>query len=305
MEKFEVQILGCGSAQPTLRHNQTSQIVNVNDHLYMIDCGEGTQQQFRRHHLNFNRLNNVFISHLHGDHCFGLPGLASTFALRGRTAPLHIYAPSPLEDLLRPWMDYFLRGSQYEILLHTFSTHTPDVIYEDKTVSVSTVPLNHRIPCCGFIVKEQPKLPAIRRDMIDFYQIPVCHIANIKNGADWTLPDGTCVPNSRLVLPARPPRSYAYLSDTAFSPSAAQQAEGASLLFHEATFAEADLERARETFHSTARQAAQAAQLAHARQLLIGHFSSRYTDEATLLQEAQEVFPNTVLAEEGGTVRVE
>ncbi len=299
MEKFEVNILGCGSALPTLRHYPTSQVVNLHEKLFMIDCGEGTQLQMRRARLPFSRLNHIFISHLHGDHCFGLPGLISTFALLGRTAPLHIHAPGELEHLLRPLLDYHCKGATFTVEFHPFETKTPTVIFEDKSVEVTAIPMRHRIACCGFVLREKPGLPHIRRDMVDFHGIPLYEIVNIKQGADWQKPDGTIIPNSWLVTPAEPARSYAYYSDTAFVPENAQYIQGVSLLFHEATFAENDKTRADETLHSTARQAAKMAKMAKAGALLIGHFSSRYDSEQQLLNEARKVFPNTTLAHEG------
>ncbi len=304
MEKFEVHILGCGSALPTTRHFPTSQVVNSRDKLYMIDCGEGAQLQLRKSHLKFTRLAHIFISHLHGDHCFGLPGLISTFGMLGRTAPLHIHAPAELEVLLRPQLDFFCKGIGFEVVFHTIDPGCRQVILEDRSLTVETIPLCHRIPCCGFLFREKPALPHIRRDMIDWLKIPLCEINNIKHGASWTTPDGTLFENHRLVSPAAPPRSYAYCSDTAYLPSLADQLQDVDLLFHEATFAERDAARASETFHSTASQAATLAKVAGAKHLLIGHFSARYEDERTLLAEAQTIFPNTSLAGENRVYRI-
>lgn len=304
MEKFELHILGCGSALPTLRHNPTSQILNVHDKLFMIDCGEGTQLQMRRTRLSFSRLNRIFISHLHGDHCFGLIGLISTYALLGRTATLHIHAPADLEQLLTPWLAYHCRGAAFAVEFHAFPTDVAMTIYEDKSVEVKTVPLRHRVPCCGFVFREQPRLPHIRRDMIDYLGIPTYAINRIKLGGDWQKEDGTVISHDQLVKPADQPRSYAYLSDTAFCPSNVPHVEGVDLMFHEATFAETDATRAAETFHSTAAQAGKMALLAHAKQLLIGHYSSRYDDEKCLLRECQAIFANTVPAQEGSCIAI-
>ncbi len=299
MDKFELHILGCGSALPTLRHYPTSQILNIHEKLFMIDCGEGAQVQLRKCKLSFSRLNRIFISHLHGDHCFGLMGLISTFSLLGRTATLHIHAPSDLEKLLRPWLDYHCNGAAFDVEIHSFKTSKACLIYEDKSVEVHSIPMRHRVPCCGFVFKEKPGMPHIRRDMIDYLQIPYYEINNIKQGAGWTTPEGEVIPHERLVLPARQARSYAYFSDTAFVPANAEHIKGIDLLFHEATFAEADASRTAETGHSTARQAAEMARQAGAHRLVIGHFSSRYDDESVLLQESREVFPETMLAKEG------
>ncbi|MBQ8520770.1 MAG: ribonuclease Z [Bacteroides sp.] len=298
MEKFEVNILGCGSALPTTRHFSSSQVVNIREKLFMIDCGEGAQLQLRRSKLKFTRLNHIFISHLHGDHCFGLMGLISTFGLLGRTAKLHIYAHKELERLLNPQLDFFCKGMTYEVEFHAIDPTRAEMIYEDRSVSVTTLPLRHRIPSCGFLFQEKKTPNHIIRDMIDFYQIPVFELNRIKEGADYVTPDGTIVPNNRLTTPSAPPRSYAYCSDTVCLPGIVPQIKGVDLLFHEATFMHEDAARAKETFHTTALQAAGIARDAEAKQLVIGHFSARYEDESLLLNEAKSVFPNTLLAKE-------
>lgn len=298
MEKFDIHILGCGSALPTTRHFPTSQIVNVRDKLFMIDCGEGAQLQFRKSRLKFSRLNHVFISHLHGDHCFGLLGLISTLNLLGRTAQLHIHSPEGLEELMRPMLDFFNRQMSYKVLFHVFETKEPMLIYEDRSLTVTTIPLRHRMPCCGFLFAEKPRPNHIIRDMTDFYQVPVYELNRIKNGEDYVTPEGETVPNRLLTRPADPPRRYAYCSDTICLPSIVGQIQGADLLFHEATFAEEDAPRAGETFHTTAAQAAGIAKAAGVKRLLIGHFSARYEDETVLLQEASAIFPDTLLAKE-------
>lgn len=299
METFDLHILGCGSALPTLRHYPASQVLNIHDKLFMVDCGEGAQLQLRKTKLSFSRLNRVFISHLHGDHCFGLLGLISSFSLLGRTATFHVHAPAELERLLTPLIAYHCKGASFDVEFHSFDTATSQLIFEDKSVSVTTLPLRHRIGCCGFLFREQPRLPHIRRDMIDYLGIPLYEIARIKQGGDWTKPDGEVVANERLVTPAAPPRSYAYVSDTAPCQDIVPLLHGVNLLYHEATFAEDRASRAAETFHSTARQAAEIARAADVKRLVIGHFSSRYDDESQLLAESQEVFPETVLAREG------
>lgn len=298
MEKFDLHILGCGSALPTTRHFPTSQVVNLRDKLFMIDCGEGAQLQFRKSRLKFSRLNHIFISHLHGDHCFGLLGLISTLNLLGRTAELHIHSPKGLEELLTPMLRFFNRQMTYKVLFHEFDTKEPSAIYEDRSLTVTTIPLRHRMPCCGFLFAEKPRPNHILRDMVDFYQVPVYELNRIKNGADYTTPEGEVVPNARLTTPAEAPRRYAYCSDTICLPSIVGQIQGVDLLFHEATFAEDAAPRARETFHTTASQAAQIARDAGVKKLLIGHFSARYDDEQLLLDEARALFPDTQLAKE-------
>ena len=298
MEKFEVNILGCGSALPTTRHFSSSQVVNIREKLFMIDCGEGAQLQLRRSKLKFTRLNHIFISHLHGDHCFGLLGLISTLGLLGRTATLHIYAHPDLEKLLAPHLEFFCNGMTYEVEFHSIDPSKAEVIYEDRSVTISTIPLKHRIPSCGFLFQEKKTPNHIIREMVDFYKVPVFELNRIKNGEDYVTPDGTIVPNHRLTTPSDASRSYAYCSDTIYLPQIVDQIKGVDLLFHEATFLETHAARAKETFHTTAQQAGEIAQSAMAKQLVIGHFSARYEDESMLLKEAQQVFPNTVLAKE-------
>lgn len=298
MEKFELHILGCGSALPTTRHFATSQVINLRDKLYMIDCGEGSQLQFRKSRLRFSRLNHIFISHLHGDHCFGLLGLISTFGLLGRTAELHIHSPKGLEELYAPLLAFFCKNMSYQVVFHEFATKEPAVVYEDRTLTVTTIPLRHRIPCCGFLFAEKPRPNHIIREMIDFYQVPVYELNRIKNGEDYVTPEGQIIPSSRLTRPSDPPRRYAYCSDTIYRKEIVRQVEGVDLLFHEATFAQTELVRAKETFHTTAAQAAQIALDAKVKQLVIGHFSARYEDEQVLLDEAAAVFPATILAKE-------
>ena len=298
MEKFELHILGCGSALPTTRHFPTSQIVNVRDKLFMIDCGEGAQLQFRKSHLKFSRLNHIFISHLHGDHCFGLLGLISTLNLLGRTAELHIHSPKGLETLLTPMLVFFNRQMTYKVLFHEFDTKEPMQIYEDRSLTVTTIPLRHRMPCCVFLFAEKRRPNHIIREMVDFYQVPVYELNRIKNGADYVTPEGKTVSNNLLTRPSAPSRSYAYCSDTIYLPSIVEQIKGVDLLFHEATFANEDAPRAKETFHTTAAQAAEIARKAEVKKLLIGHFSARYEDENILLQEASAIFPDTQLAKE-------
>ena len=298
MEKFELHILGCGSALPTTRHFATSQVVNLRDKLFMIDCGEGAQMQLRKSRLKFSRLNHIFISHLHGDHCFGLMGLISTFGLLGRTAELHIHSPKGLEELLTPMLNFFCHTLAYKVIFHEFDTRQTSVVYEVRSMTVTTIPLQHRIPCCGFLFAEKARPNHIIRDMVDFYKVPVYELNRIKNGSDYVTPEGEVIANTRLTRPSDPPRKYAYCSDTIFRPEIVKQLSGVDLLFHEATFAESELARAKETYHTTAAQAARIALEAGVRQLVIGHFSARYEDESILLKEASAVFPNTILAKE-------
>jgi len=299
MEKFEINILGCGAALPTPRRLSSSQIVNIREKLFMLDCAEGAQMALRRSRLSFSHLQAIFLTHLHGDHVFGLMGLLSTFGLLGRIQDLHIYGPQDLQRVFQPQIDYFCADSPYQIILHEVDSKTPQIIYEDRSVVISTLPLKHRIPCCGYLFREKPTPRHIRRDVIDFYQIPISQINNIKAGLDWTTEDGTFIPNDRLTTPPAPVRSYAYCTDTAYRPQLAEMLKGVTCIYHEGTFTQEHEVLAKKTFHSTAAQAAQIALDAQACRLIIGHFSSRYKSEDVLLHEAQQIFPNTILAEDG------
>ena len=299
MEKFDITILGCGAALPTPKRLSSSQIVNIREKLFMLDCAEGTQMALRRSRISCSHLQAIFLTHLHGDHTFGLIGMLSTFGLLGRIQDLHIYGPQDLQRIFQPQIDYFCADSPFKIILHEIDTKKPQVLYEDRSVIISTLPLSHRVPCCGYLFQEKPTLRHIRRDMIDFYHIPISQINNIKAGMDWTTEDGTQIPNERLTTPSDPVRSYAYCTDTTYRPQLAELLKGVTCLYHEATFAEEHAQLAKSTFHSTASQTAQIAKDAQAGQLILGHFSSRYKGEEVLLQEAQQIFPNTQLAEDG------
>jgi len=299
MEPFRIHILGCGSALPTLRHMSSMQIVECRGKLFMIDCGEGAQVQMRRSGLSFEKLGHIFITHLHGDHCFGLIGIISTFGLLGRTATLHIHAPEELRPMLQAQLDLFFNYDiGYQVEFHAVDTKKQQIIYEDRSLTVETIPLNHRMPCAGFLFREKPTLPHIRREMIDMYNIPVSQINNIKAGQGYTLSDGTIIPHEKLVTPADPPRSYAYCSDTRYMPELHQIVKGVNTLYHESTYAEEKRDGAEKYYHSTAKQAAMVARDAQVGKLLLGHYSARYNDESILLEEAQQVFKNTFLTDE-------
>lgn len=299
MEPFEIHILGCGSALPTTRHNASSQVVKIGNKQFMIDCGEGTQLQLRRGHIHFSFINHIFISHLHGDHCFGLIGLISTFGLLGRTAPLHIYADAMLEKIMKPQVDFYCKELKYPLFFHSIDATKHSVIYEDNTITVETLPLRHRMPCCGFLFKEKPKKRHLIGDVANFYGIPAYMRQSIKDGADYTTQEGVRIPNSKLTRNADPSRSYAYCSDTLPCPENNIYIQNTDLLYHESTFAESEKERAMLTYHSTAKQAAEIAKGANVKRLVIGHYSSRYEEEDLLLQEAKDIFSNTECANEG------
>ena len=305
MENFEIHILGCGSALPTTRHNASAQIIKIGNKQFMVDCGEGAQIQLRKNHIHFSFINHIFISHLHGDHCFGLIGLISTFGLLGRTAPLHIYADPKLEELMKPQIEFFCKGLHYPLFFHGIDATKHQTIYEDNTITVESLPLEHRIPCCGFLFREKPKRRHLLGDVANFYKIPAYMRQSIKDGADYTTPDGETIPNSRLTKDADRSRSYAYCSDSAPCYNNSALLHGVDLLYHEATFAESEKERAAQTYHSTARQAAQVASEACVKRLLIGHYSSRYETPEILLNEARELFPETICANEGMVVSID
>lgn len=299
MADFDLHILGCGSALPTTRHLATSQVLDLRDKLYMIDCGEGTQVQMRRMRIKFSRLNHIFISHLHGDHCFGLPGLISTLGMLGRNGELTIHGPKEVETYMKPILELFCKGLPYEVRFNSIDPTKNELVMEDRSLKVYSIPLTHRIPCCGYLFEEKPKEAHIIREMTDFYRVPVRMMQELKRGADFITEDGEVIPNSRLTRPAEPPKRYAYCSDTAFNPEIIPIIEGVDLLYHEATFAESDAARAKETFHSTARQAAEIARMAKVKRLLIGHYSARYEEISQLKREADEIFNGTMLGNEG------
>ena len=299
MADFCVNILGCGSALPTTRRLATSQIIDIRDKLYMIDCGEGAQLQMRKMRLKFSRLNHIFISHLHGDHCFGLPGLLSTLGLLGRKGSVTIHATKEIENFLQPTIEVFCKGLPFEILFNHINPNKHSLIMEDRSVRVYTIPLKHRIPTCGFLFEEKPKEAHIIKDMIDFYNVPVKAIKDIKVGNDFVTDEGEVIPNSRLTIPAAPPKRYAFCSDTTFNPQMFPIIEGVDLLYHEATFSESESARAKETFHSTAAQAAETAKMAKVKRLVLGHYSARYTSLSDIKKEAEAIFPEVIMGDDG------
>ena len=299
MATFDLNILGCGSALPTTRHNASSQVINLRDKLYMIDCGEGTQLQMRKMKIKFSRLNHIFISHLHGDHSLGLPGLVSTLGMLGRMGDLFIYGPAEVGEFVQVIEKLFCQGSPFQMKFQAVDTNNYNLVMEDRSVSVYSLPMKHRVPCCGYLFVEKERSPHIIREMIDFYKIPISKIELIKQGADFVTEEGEVIPNKILTRPTEPAKRYAYCSDTAFFPKIVPYIEGVDLLYHEATFLEADSARAYETFHSTTKQAASIARDAQVKKLLIGHYSARYIDLLPLEKEARSIFHNTLLANEG------
>ncbi|MBO8460044.1 MAG: ribonuclease Z [Bacteroidetes bacterium] len=299
-----VTILGCGSALPTRINYPSSQLLELRDKQFLIDCGEGCQIRMRQYAVKTNRLNHIFISHLHGDHCFGLIGLLSSFGMLDRTADMHIHAHPDLEKILRAQLDYFCEGMSYKVFFEPINPSRHELVYEDRSVEVYSIPLKHRVPCCGYLFAEKERERHIIREMIDAYQVPVREIARIKQGADFVTEDGRVISNERLTTPASPAIRYVYCSDTAYSEKIIPWIEGVDCLYHEATFDSSLLPRAKETMHSTALQAAEIARMARVRQLIIGHFSARYTNQQLLLDEARSVFEATTLAKDGGVYKI-
>ncbi len=299
MGKFEVNILGCGSALPTAKHFPSAQVLNLRDNLFMIDCGEGAQMQFRRMRLKFTRLNHIFLSHLHGDHCFGLIGMVSTLALLGRTGDLYIHAHPEAESVFRPQLNFFCRELPFEVRFEPVLPHRSEIVYEDRSIRVSSLPMIHRVPCSGFLFEEKAGARHLIGDMVNFYNIPIYKRAAIKAGEDFVTPEGKVIPNECLTRPATPPLRYAYCSDTAYNEELLPLIQGVDMLYHEATFGDESFALARETAHSTARQAAELARRAGVKRLSLGHFSARYDDEQVLLAQAQEEFATVELAREG------
>jgi ribonuclease Z len=296
---FEVTILGCGSASPTSYRNPTSQIVEVQNRTLLIDCGEGSQVQIRKNKIRMQNINHIFISHLHGDHYFGLIGLLSTYNLLGRENELHVYGPGDLENVIHTQLKASKTFPKYKLHFHALNFARQELLFEDACIEVFSFPMKHSIEVCGFLVKEKSKQRKINRKAIDAFEVPVYFLNSLKEGADFTQEDGTVIENSRLTLEPNPSLSYAYCSDTVYYPDLVDSITGVDLLYHEATFTK-DLDKlAKRTQHSTAEQAALIAKQASVKQLLIGHYSARYTNLNVLLDEAKEVFENTILAEDG------
>jgi ribonuclease Z len=296
---FKLTILGCSSATPTLYRHSSAQILNVNERLFLIDCGEGAQMQLRRYGIKFQRIDHIFISHLHGDHYLGLMGLLFTLHLLGRTKPLHLYANNGLREVLDIQMELSNTTLLYPLEFHSVNHLTSEVILETKDVQVRTIPLEHRIPTVGFLFKETEKPRKLNKQLIDSLKISVEAILEIKNGSGYTDSKGMVYSNEELTLKPGTPASYAYCSDTAYTESFIPIIKNVRLLYHEATFMHDRVKNAREKFHSTTIDAATIALKANAGKLLIGHYSARYDDLQPLLDETRTVFPDSILAEEG------
>lgn len=302
---FELKILGSNSAAPAHNRHQTAQILSVHNQMYMIDCGEGTQMQLNRYRVKYNKINHIFISHLHGDHYLGLTGLLSTMHLQKREHDLNIYAPPGLSDILTLQLKYSQTVLNYKINFKEYESSKPEIIHEDDKVVVETIPLQHRVACCGFLFREKPNKRRLNK-LKDLSQFNLQQLLDLKEGRDIYDGQGNLLfKNEDFTLPPKKPRSYAYCSDTIYDEGIIEQIKNVDLLYHEATFMNESKDRARETYHSTAKQAATIAKKADVEQLVIGHFSIRYKDLNPLLEEAKETFPNTQLAIEGETISVD
>ncbi len=301
---FELTILGSSSALPTSDRYPTAQVLKLPGRFFLIDCGEGTQIQLRRKKIGFSKIKHIFISHLHGDHYFGLIGLISTMNLLGIKTDLHIYSPSELKNLLQPQLDFIKGEMTVNLIFHPLNFKKTQKIYSDKRVEVFSFPVKHSISTCGFLFKEIQKTANIKKEAIQEYNIPIAQIKEIKAGADFVTKKGEIIPNNKLTTPPPKPRSYAFCTDTAFHEPIIDIIKDVDLLYHEATFPEEMQEFATKTLHSTTIDAAKIAKLANVKKLIIGHFSARYNDFSIFKKESCAIFENTVAAEEGKTYKI-
>lgn len=300
MSYFNVTILGCGSATPTLRHYPSAQAVQYRNRLMLIDCAEGTQLQLRRYSLSFAKVSDIFISHLHGDHFLGLPGLLSTMALHDVEGSVTVHTFAEGAEILRRLMNIFCRDRSYKLEFNIIDPDKTQVVFEDNNLVVTAFPLYHRVPCVGYRFDEKPKRRHIDGAAAKFHNVPHYMMNAIKDGADFERADGTIIPNARLTTAADPAMSYAYCSDTAFDTRVAESVKDVDILYHEATYGDERAQHAAPRGHSTARQAGEIARLAGAGQLVIGHYSKTIVDEIALAAEAAEVFDKPVIAAKEG-----
>lgn len=299
MTRFEVLILGNSSATPMYGRHPTAQIVNFNEQLFLIDCGEGTQMQLFRYGIRSNKISHVFISHLHGDHYLGLVGLLSSQHLMGRRADLHLYGPPPLKEILDLQFKHSDTQLRYRLIFHPTRTDGVDVLFETPALKISSFPLKHRIACTGFRFDEGKRAVTLNGDEAERLAIPMSYRKLLKRGIDYVDADGQVHRAIDLTFPAPPSRSYAYCSDTVMTDEYFGAIKGVDLLYHESTFLHDMVDRAKETFHTTSLEAAQVARTVQAKKLLLGHYSARYKDLQPLLDESRTVFTETFLSEEG------
>lgn len=296
---MKLTILGCYAATPRTFTNPTSQVLEINNQMFLIDCGEGTQVELRRNKLRFSKISHVFISHLHGDHFFGLIGLISSFSLLGREKELHIYGPKGIKEIVLIQLKLSKSWTNYPLLFHELKGSQPEVILENGKVTVETIPLKHRIYANGFLFREKPSDRKLLIEEVDKYEIDVAYYRGIKKGKDAILADGTRIPNKTLTADPKPPKSFAFCSDTAYKPEIATQIKKVTALYHESTFLEEHADLAAPTGHSTARQAAAVAKAADVSRLILGHYSTRYDSIEPFQEEAKKVFSSVELADDG------
>lgn len=303
---MKLTILGCHSATPRVDAHPTSQVLEIKNHTFLIDCGEGTQTQLRKYKVKFSKIKNIFISHLHGDHVFGLIGLISTFRLLNSEVQLNVYGPKGIKQFITTQLLLSESYAKFPVNFHELSSNKSELIFEDDKVEVHTIPLKHRIYTNGFLFKEKNTERKLNINAIKQYdEIETCDYQNLKNGRDYKLDNGEIISNETLTFSPKPPLSYAFCSDTIFKPDITELIKNVNLLYHEATFLEDKKELAQKTKHSTAKEAAKIAQMANVKKLLIGHFSSRYNNLSDFTSEAQQVFKNTELAKEGKILTIE
>lgn len=303
MNTFEVTILGSGSALPTLKKRPTAQLVHYSNKYFLVDCGEGTQVQLRKAKVSFLKIGHILISHLHGDHYFGLIGLISSMHLLGRVADLHVYAPLDLQEIIQVQLRASFTQLRYKLIFHELASKESEIIFEDKNLEIHTIPLKHKILTNGFLIKEKPRPRKAKSDKLKFYEVPHYKIDGIKMGDDFVTSEGELIPNNKLTFPAEESRSYAFCSDTAYREKIVPLIEGVDVLYHETTFLEKESALAKKTYHSTAKQAGSIARQAQVGKLLIGHFSARYTDENYnhFIEEVRTEFQNVEISEEQKT----
>lgn len=296
---MKLQILGCYAATPRTLTNPTSQVLEIKNHLFLIDCGEGTQVQLRKNKIKFSRINHIFISHLHGDHFFGLPGLISTFRLLGRDKEMHIYGPKGIKEAITLLMKLGDSWTNYQLVFHVLTSKESEVVFEDDKVTVETIPLKHRVYTNGFLFREKLGARKLNIDAVSEYKIDKCYFQNIKNGKDITLDDGSVIPNKKITYDPPSPKSYAYCSDTGFYPEIISQIRNVDVLYHESTFLESEAHLSIKTKHATSKEAATIAKNAEVGKLILGHYSTRYKTIDLFREEALEIFSNVELADDG------
>ncbi len=296
---MKLKILGCYAATPRTLSNPTAQVLEIKNHFFLIDCGEGTQVQLRKHKIKFSRINHIFISHLHGDHFYGLIGLISTFMLLNRENDLHIYGPVGIKEIILLQLRASGSYTGYNLFFHELASLESEVIYEDDTVVVKTIPLNHRIYTNGFLFQEKVGKRHLNSEAVAKYKIEKVYFDKIKSGGSVTLDSGEVIGNNLLSLPPDAPKSYAFCSDTLYDESIIPYIKGVDVLYHEATFLESEAHFTQKTKHATAKEAAQIAKLANVKQLILGHYSTRYGSIELFKTEAQTIFENVLLADDG------